>query len=263
MMHTTRREVIQAGAAGTAAAWLASSPAAAFAQPSAAGDVPAYLSRGAYRPGDELRLPSATLRVDEVADLANAQERGLAGSDLAFAVLLSGVAGTPLEQGTHKIGFRDGSAGELFLVPVGRTEGRYEVVVDRSVRLAAAPGPANPPAEGAPVAATPPVAAGDEPALKPEARYAFLKSVSVRRGRPGLRAQVRLAKGSRLKRVSVKVMRDGVVLARGGADVGNNRALVGLRMLAPVRRGSRYDIVVTGVDRAGHRTVVRRSGIVH
>ena len=90
-----------------------------------------------------------------------------------------------------------------------------------------------------------------EGATKPDPRYAFLRRVSVRRARPGSAGQGAGRQRREARRVRVQVMQRQLVLAQGAVDVRGMPALVGLRMRAPVTRGHLYDIVVTGVDRAG------------
>ncbi|MEA2170948.1 MAG: hypothetical protein QOF76_4248 [Solirubrobacteraceae bacterium] len=266
-IDATRREMLQAGAAGGVALWIAASPAIALAESAPVGAGAPYLRRSMYVAGMGLVADGVALHVDAVEDLVDATHRGLVGNDDAFALQLSGDAATPLVAATHAVQVPGAGAGELFLAPVGIPGDRqlYEIVVDRSVRLQGMEPPSLEPA-GAPVEAAPDTshdhASAATGATKPDPRYAFLRRVSVRRGRPGLQAKVRVARSARLKRVRVQVMRDNVVLAYGAADVRGNAALVGLRMRAPLKRGYRYDIVVTGVDRNGVRTVVRRSGIV-
>lgn len=263
-LEITRREILQAGAAGSAALLVASSPGAALAAPRAVAPDAPYLRRSAYAVGMEIIAGGSVLRVEAVEDLAHGAARGLSASEEAFAILLSGPAGESLGQGVHAVQVPGSGAGELFIVPVGAGAGRplYEIVVDRSVRLAGMDVPA-PGAGSVAEPAAAPLADGDAAgAATPDPRFGFLKSVSLRRGRPGVRARLRTAKGSRLRHVTVQVVSGTTVVAQGGAPVRRNAAYVGLYRLGPVRRGGRYDVVITAVDRKGVRTVVRRSGIL-
>jgi GNAT superfamily N-acetyltransferase len=263
----TRRQVLQAGAAGGAALWLASGPATAMAAVGtpAAGADETYLRRSAWLPLAGTDIPvdrGPALRLEAITDVANAAERRLSGSDDAFVLLFSGNGSSPLEQGVHRF-LPHGARAELFAAPVAMPGPRqlYEVLIDRSVRLSRvdpprAPSGAAPAAVAAPAADVP----GQE-AVEPDRRYRFLKSVALRRGRPGLQARLRFAKNARLRSVTLRVSRDGVVHARGRGDVRGRNGLVGLRVLAPMPRGY-YDVVVVGVDRKGVRTVVRRSVMI-
>jgi hypothetical protein len=274
---STRRQVLQTGAAGGAALWLVAGPSIAQAVASA-GSTQAgpqwQLRRSTFAAltGAEFSVrDGGTLRLRSVADLDHAAARGLTGSEDAFTVVFAGDAAAPLEQGIHVLSRSGLEPAPLFLVPVGArgTAQLYEAVVDRSVRLASVD-PPQPPKEPAPPAEAPASAvvptagavtstAGAATAPKPDPRYGFLKTAAVRRGRPGLRTQLRFAKKPRLRSVSVRVTRDGVTYARGSATVrGRRSALVGLRRLRRLPRG-RYELVVAATDRRGIRTVVRRA----
>ena len=271
----TRRQVLQAGVAGGVVLWLAGAPtraADALAAPAPGADAP-HLHRGAWvgQEGAELAVAGGPrLRLDAVADVANAAQRDLAGSDVAFVLGLSGDAAQPLEQGVHRLTTPAGAGAEQFLVPVGAPDARqaYEVVVDRSIRLASAevprppagPAPATP-APVAPVSAGAPLAAPHPGAAEPDARFGFLQRAAVERGRPGLRARLRIARGSGLEAVAVRVVREGVVYARGRAPVRHRRAFVGMKKLRPLPRG-RYDLVVEARHGDGTRTTVRRSVMI-
>jgi hypothetical protein len=260
----TRRQVLQAGAAGGVALWLAGGPSMAWAGPgtrqAASGDGP-HLRRSSWTGlvGTDLPLDGdGRLRLEAVSD----------GSEDAFALLFSGSAGAPVEQGIHRFRMAGGAEAELFLVPVGAPAARplYEVVVDRSLRLARIDPPRPPatPAGAIAPAAAPASTAASAPAgagPAPDRRYAFLETVTMRRGRPGLRAELRLARKGGMRSVTLRVSRNGVVYGRGRGPVRGRKALVGLRLLAPLPRG-RYDVVVEGVDRSGIRTAVRRSVMI-
>jgi hypothetical protein len=202
-----------------------------------------------------------------VTDVAGADARGLAGSDEAFVLRLSGT-GDVLESDIQLVRMPGGGATELFVSPVdaGGSRQAYEILVDRSVRLASVdvPKPAPTPASAtvAPAVVVPASGGGAAAAAKgaaaPDRRYAFLRELSITRGRPGLRAHLRFAKGASLRAVSVKVARDGVTIARGRFKPHGRRGLLGLELRHKLPHG-RYDVTVTAVDRAGVRTTVRRS----
>ena len=111
--------------------------------------MPACLTRSAYTSLADPRFGAVTaggltttLRLTEVADLARAgQEPSFAGRDDAFALLFSGPADVVLDSGIHELRHSALGAFSVFISPVqasGGGEQRYEVVVDRSVRLARA-----------------------------------------------------------------------------------------------------------------------------
>lgn len=237
---TTRRQALQAGGAalilvGTPRIALAADP----------DPVPPHLLRSAWlgRVGEEV---GPGLRLDAVTDVGGAAARGIAGSEDAFVLALSSDAGLALEEGIHPLG-----DGELFLAPVGMPGARrgYEALVDRAATVRApVPAPA-PPA----VAVTGPPGATTEG----EPRYRFLRRLRVRRARPGLQVALRLARADGPRTVHVRVERNGTLHARGRAAVRGRRALLDLRVRAPMSRG-RYEITVTEVAAGGVRTAVRR-----
>ena len=232
----TRRQVLKTGGAAIA---LAAVPPTAWAARSTE-PAAAHLIRSAWtgRLGEEV---GSGLRLDAVSDIGAAAERGLTGSEDAFVLSLSGPR--TLSEGVHPLG-----DGELFVAPVGVPGERqsYEAVVDRSVRL--------------PAPSPPPVAAVSEPDAtgegEGERRFAFLRSVRVRRGRPGLQISVRVAPG--IRAVAVRVERDGTVVGRSRETVRGRRAQLGVR-LRPRRARGRFDLIVTATDRDGVRTTVRRA----
>ena len=111
--------------------------------------MPSFLTRSAYTALADPQFGAVTgsglttsLRLTEVADLARAgREPAFAGRDDAFALLFSGPADLVLDSGIHELRNSALGAFSVFISPVqasGGGEQRYEVVVDRSVRLASA-----------------------------------------------------------------------------------------------------------------------------
>lgn len=146
----TRRRLIQASGATAATLYLGALTAGAPAAFGAtAAGAPAYLRRSSYARLTNSAFTAAatggakaTLRLVEVADLARARsEKSFAGRDDAFALTFTGAPGAPLTSAIHELRHASLGTFSVFIAPVGRptrTEQRYEVVIDRSVTLAAA-----------------------------------------------------------------------------------------------------------------------------
>jgi hypothetical protein len=129
----TRRSLLRIGAMAVTLVglrpWASASAAAA----------PGHLLRSSYagREGQHFVAGSVDLRLVSVSDLAGASaDRSLRGSEDAFALVFSGPLDVALEAGTHTVRHADLGRFELFVAPVERprSDRRYEVVVDRSVR---------------------------------------------------------------------------------------------------------------------------------
>lgn len=114
---------------------------------------PAYLRRSSYATLRNSAFTTAgaggartTLRLVDVADLERARsEKKLAGRDDAFALTFDGAAGASLASGVRELRHATLGTFSIFIAPVGRptkTAQRYEVVVDRSMTVAAAKGAA-------------------------------------------------------------------------------------------------------------------------
>jgi hypothetical protein len=257
---------------------------------SAAG-VPPYLTRSAYAglgdaPFTALTasgLP-ATLRLTAVGDLARArQEPSFAGREDAFALLLSGPGDRVLDSGIHELRHPALGAFTVFISPVQAIVGaeqRYEVVVDRSVRLAsamqeapepmaavnaaaaAAPSPADAgvPAgtPSTPAATATATAKAATPAAKQPPAKLVQSALLTRRGGE-LTVDVRVAAGRGLISVRAVLLRDGFEHARAARRL---KGKVGVRLhLREVRRtaAGAYDLRIIVTDRNGKRTrTVRR-----
>lgn len=266
----TRRSLLQAGAA-TGALLALGGPAGA---PALAATVPAHLRRSGYAglTGSPFAASTATgtpvsLRLAEVADLARAaHEPAFAGREDAFALLLTGPAGTVLDQGVHEL--RHDALGRfpLFLTPVGPAGAAqaYEAVVDRSVPFGdaadAAPGPL---ALSAVAPADAPLPAGGTPEGAPttpgrRTRPGRVLRAAVARRGGVLSADVRVNRARRLVTVQVSLVRDGIVLARGAARLrGRGAVRIPLREVRRAAAGE-YTLVVTTKNRDGRRATTRR-----
>ena len=150
----TRRDLLHAGAAaGVAAALSGAVPVLA----AAASGPPSHLRRSAYAGLEGTAFTTAgpdgaavTLRLSSVDDLVRAaRERQLTGSDDAFALLFAGRPDRRLAAGTRTLQHPALGTFALFLTPVGRAaeDQAYEVVVDRSFRIAEATDAAPQPGE--------------------------------------------------------------------------------------------------------------------
>jgi hypothetical protein len=227
----------------------------ARARAASTADAPAYLRRAGYADlkGQSFTAGSATLELVEVSDLDRAKrERNLAGADDAFALAFSGPSGQPLTQGVHTLRHPRLGSFALFLVPVGPPGGeqRYEVVVDRTVKLG---GSASVPS--APSART--GAGSKAPARK--ALHRRLLRVRGRRLRRGALCELTFAKDAHVVSVEVWLTRKGRAY---GAVTRRLRGHDRLRLRLPTRRrlrAGRYMVVTAARDRAGEVAFERRS----
>ena len=274
----TRRRLVQAGGAATAVLYLGGLTPTA----SAAG-VPSFLTRSAYASLADPQFGAVTgsglttmLRLTEVADLARTRhEPAFAGRDDAFALLFSGPAGPPLDSGIHELRHSALGAFAVFISPVqasGGGEQRYEVVVDRSVRLAGALQDAPEPMALSNAAAVAPAAAAVSPAApgmgtkapataKAGAKHKPAKLVQsallARRGGE-LTVDVRVARGRGLVSVRAVLLGDDVEHARAARRL---KGRVGIRLhLREVRRTppGAYRLTIVVTDRHGKRTSTTR-----
>jgi hypothetical protein len=275
----TRRRLVQAGGAATAVLYLGGLPGRA----SAAG-VPSYLSRSAYAELGDAPFTAVTaggltptLRLAEVADLARAaHEPAFAGREDAFALLFSGPRDGSLDSGIHELRHPALGAFAVFISPVqasGTGEQLYEVVVDRSVRLASAVQDAPEPmalsnavpasaaaaavSPAAPAAAKTTAAPATAGAAKPTPKQPakLVQSALLARRGGELTVDVRVAAGKGLVSVRAELLRDGVEHAR---DARRLKGRVGIRLhlreVLPTPLGSGYRRKIIVTDRHGRRT---------
>jgi hypothetical protein len=248
-MALTRRSLLCAGATAGAAVIVGVRPWAA----AAAG--PSYLTRSAYAGLEgttftvETGAEPVVLRLESVSDVAGAAtRRSLAGSDDAFALRFSGPLAAPLDSGIHSIHHPGIGTFDLFASPVDApSEDRnYEVVVDRSVGVAAARAAAP---EGLQVR--------EEPRPEPAATAPLLRRASLRRAGRWLRCEVVLRTSVDAERVRCRLFRKGRLVARAGREVTDGRAIVRLEAAHRLAAGS-YTLVVTAVHPDGSASSERR-----
>ena len=222
--------------------------------------------------------PPPRLRRTAVSDLARAaHDPSFVGRDDAFALLFSGPRDSVLDSGIHELRNPDLGAFSVFISPVqasGQAEQHYEVVVDRSVRLASAiqeaPRPlelVNSVAPEAAIAAAPVVAGAPAatPAVKSTTkkpkhkRVRLVRSATLARRGGILTADVRVAGGHGLVSVRVALVRDGVEHARAARRLkGRLGVRLDLREVLSTPPGD-YTLRVTVTDRDRKRTVSRRA----
>jgi hypothetical protein len=275
-MLLSRRRLVQAGGAATALVYLGGLPGAA----QAAG-APSFLSRAPYVPLVDTAFDAvsasgmtATLQLTAVADLARARsEPSFAGRDDAFALTFSGPREILLDAGIHELRHPALGAFSLFIAPVddSPTEQRYEVVVDRSVRLASAQQDAPEPlsisndavaaAPPVPVTVTVPAASATTKAkakAKPKKRAKLVQSATISRRGGVLTADIRIAAGRGSVSVRAALMRDDVEYARAGRLLrGRHGIRLNLRELRRTPAGA-YELRVVVTDQHGKRTQTTR-----
>ena len=236
----TRRSLLRAGAAATAATLVGLRPWAPARAAAAAG----HLRRSSYAGlvGQRFAAGSVALELLSVADVAGAAlDRSLTGSEDAFVLTFSGPLEPALEAGTHTLSNAALGKFELFMSPVEKPhrDRRYEAVVDRSVGV-----PKSPP--GPPAAAAAPAAAGEAARL--------LRRVALRRTARGARAEVVLRRSANARRLEGRLVRRGKTVAVAAAEVRERRAV--LRFAGELRAGE-YTLLLSVVDGTG-RTLTRR-----
>lgn len=270
----TRRRLVQAGTAAGAALYLGGLASTA----SASGDVPAFLTRSGYRglTGSTFTATGpagipATLTLTDVADLARTRsEPAFAGREDAFALTFSGPRDAVLASGIHELSHPVLGRFSLFITPVGETGGgqRYEVVVDRSVRLATAseqaPAPlahTNAAVATAPAAAAAPARSG-RAGTQAHRPVKLVRSAGLARRAGILTCDVRVAPHHGLVSARATLLRDGVEYARAARLLrGKAGVRLNMRELRKVPAGE-YDLRVTVTDVRGRRTVTTRRATV-
>ena len=255
----TRRSLLCAGATAGAAVALGVQPWAA----AAAG--PGYLRRSGYAGLEgthftvETGAQPVVLRLESVADVAGAaSRRSLAGSDDAFALTLSGPLADPLDSGIHTLRHPSLGSFELFSSPVDTPDGNrlYEIVVDRSVGVRAAPRPETRERDPEP---QPEPDRQPEPDEKPETakpQLALVRRASLRRAGRWARCEVVLRGSVEAERVRCRLVRKGKVVARATRVVTDQRAVMRLEGTRRLASGA-YTLVVTAVGTDGESTSQR------
>lgn len=240
---TRRRLLATGGAAGAAAAFGGLKP---FTARAADPAVPDYLGRSSYA---ALSTPlfavgATTAKLEAISDI---QGDNLAGSEDAFSLTFSAQA--PIEPAIQSFSHPDLGDFEFFIAPV-EGNGRYEVVVNRSVNAPRhVPHAANPGTSGP---ASPPRPGAKPPKGAPHVRPRHVKRVTARRLAHGFACDIALNHGAGVKSAAVWFARGGLVVAT--AEV---KPVHGSRVVArvPARHrphGGHYDVTVRTKDRHGH-----------
>ncbi len=251
----TRRRLLQAGA--VASVTLLGLDVLEGAAVASTG-VPAHLRRASFTPlaGQTLASGLASLRLDEVADVA---DPALVGRDDVFVLRLSGPGRPALEQGIAALSHPQLGAFSMFVVPIDdpSPRQRYEVTVDRSVRLATAQADAPEPLADRPGAA----AAAAPPALSATTavKGRLVQSAHLARRAGRLSVDLRLAAGRQLTAVRVVLLRGDHALARGSRRLDARQAARVPMTHEPHRVDpGHYDLLVTATDRLGRHSSERR-----
>ena len=250
----TRRSLLSVGATASAAVALGARPWTAAAA-GAAGT--GYLTRSAYS-----GLEGTSFTVDTGANPVTLKLESVAGSEDAFALKFSGPMSAPLDSGIHTLHHPSLGSFELFSSPVDAPEEdrHYEVVVDRSVGVPAAPGdaPKAPEKPQAPHAETrepePEAPAPKKPEPIPEA--ALLRRASLRRAGSWARCEVVLAASVDAQRVRGRLLRKGKVVASAARAVTDRRAMLRFESAQKLPAGA-YTLAVTAFDADGKQTSQR------
>jgi hypothetical protein len=190
----TRRHALRLGAGAGLAVMFGRIP-AALAAAGSDDDVEAYLRRSGYAPlvGQAFSVAGAVLVLRAVEDLEH-----LPGRDDAFRLEFTGAAGA-VETGTREFSHPALGPFDLFVAPVCLVASgvqRYEVVIDRSVKL-----PRNPP--GPAVSAAAAAAVASVPA-KPAIGAAAAAAAKARKRAELLRREKRRALLERKRRKAAK-----------------------------------------------------------
>jgi hypothetical protein len=260
----TRRRLVQAGGAGAAALYLGG-----LAGTARAAGTPAYLQRAGYTALSSTAFTAGgtTLKLTEVADLARARhEASFAGRDDAFALSFSGPRDAVLEGGIHELRHPDLGRFSVFIAPVENAADaqHYEVVVDRSVRLATAQQEAPAPLEHTNTAAAAPAVPSVKVTKTTKAAKAkakplkLLQGVTIARRGGEITTDVRVVAHQGVMSVRATLLRDGVEHARAARLLrGKAGVRLHLRQLRATPPGH-YDLRTTVTDRRGRRTVTVR-----
>jgi hypothetical protein len=222
------------------------------AQAATAGDTPSYLLRSSYQSlstqsfGASLRGATADLTLQAVADLPAAAhaDKALAGSEDAFA--LSFTSSSALAPEIHTFSHPDLGVFDFFIAPV-ENQGRYEVVVNRSVN--APKHYPRPPASS--TSPAPPKQDAPHPPGAPKPHKPLVHRLRARRAGRAVVADITFEHHADLKWAVVWLSRSGVVI--GSAT---KRRVHGKQaaLRIPFRkrlRGGRYELTVGTMDRNG------------
>lgn len=201
------------------------------------------------------------LQVDGVADLAGAsRDAGLRDLDEAFVVSLSARGGEVVASGLHELSHPAFGSAVLFISPVGSSGHALELIVDRTIRIAAAlDAPQVEDALSASVAAaasTTTVAPPAGPTRSLTARRIRVRAAARRTG--GKLVATLEFPGGGVQAVSVELHRRGRKVASGTGAVRRGQAAVTLRTRGRVARGQ-YEAVLTVTDRRANVITLHRA----
>jgi hypothetical protein len=257
----SRRTMLKTSGAGVLALSVPLTIAASPASASVA-DVPALLERGAWSDvvGRDVAVDSGgVLRLVAVDDLSRAGAvAALRGAQDAFVLSLVS-SDVELSSGIHTLTHPTLGDVALFISPVGRADGahRYDVVVDRTVRIAGSGA-----GHSSPLAAA--AAGGLAVILGTPGNAAASRRLRVRararsvHGR--LTARFTFA-GADISGLRVRIVKAGKVMAHGDGLV--NRAGHATIRLRGRHSGTlthgRYDLEIDATDRTGRVTTVTRT----
>jgi hypothetical protein len=225
----------------------------ASAHAATASDTPSYLLRSSYLSlstqsfGTSLRGQTSDLTLLSVDDLqAAAADKSLAGSEDAFS--LSFATRSPLTAEIHTFSHPDLGVFDFFIAPV-ENQGRYEVVVNRSVD---APKHYPPPPRSQTGPVSPPKPDAKPPPGAPKLPKALVRRLRARRAGRAVVADITFEHRADLKWAVVWLSRKNVVIGTATAKRVHGRQAT-LRIPFHKRpRGGRYELTVGTMDRHGN-----------
>ena len=250
----TRRQALQAGGAGAAAAFvLLHLPAVAGASQAAQN----HLLRSTWRDlsAPYLRAGPSILKLETVGDLSAAPNvPSLVNSQDAFSLVLSGPSG--LGSGDAPLRVSNGELGtfDLFVSPLGGD--KYEAVVNRVLSNRESrrtpPRPARRPGATGPAAA--PKGGRRAGAATEPKRKRAIRKVRAARKRKGAKVVIQLAPSAGVDELTVWLKRDGKVVASATKRVREKkRAALIVKPRKRLRKGV-YDIDVMATERDGEQS---------
>ena len=218
-------------------------------------DVPDYLGRSSYLSLSTLRFgssrlgASSDLTLETVRDLDTA----LANSEDAFSLLFT--ASSPFESGIRTFSHPDLGTFDFLIGPV-EGDGKYEVVVNRSVN-AAKHVPRRKHSAQQPTWGT------DEKKPLAPVHSRHVRRLAARRVAHGVVCDITLAPDTHLKSATVWLTRGGIPVATASVRHVHGKR-VAARMLTKRRpRGGRYQLTVATRDRHGHTEYSVQQIVLH
>lgn len=201
------------------------------------------------------------LQVDGVADLAGAaRDAGLRDLDEAFVVSFSVRGDGTVSSGLHELRHAAFGSAVLFISPVGGSATTLELIVDRTVRIAAAlDAPQIDDAQSATAAAaasTATVAPVASPTRSLAARRIRVRAAARRAG--GKLVATLEFPGGGVQAVRIELHRGGRRVAAGTGAVRHGQAAVTLRSRGRIARGQ-YEAVLTVTDRRANVITLHRA----